>query len=423
MSTLPTANLFPSWKQEVNRRVADHLSRRNTAPESPDANFEMHLLPKGRAAQAAARVAARFANAPSYNQVLAEEARAAMRAAQAAHQAAEEAHAAVQMVLAGLEAAASAKPARDLEAVIERESMPIPDSEDPQSPVAPVDAIAIADGAEGAAKREIDRHIAEHYEMREPDLSARANGRSAAFAAGSVPIQQAEPLHANLIHFPREMVATRRLRPRRIEGPLAEFESAPQLSIFEVDPAAISTQPSAPVAEEPAAPTWMRPEWPAIELEMALPRQIADEPAQHEIPHSEIVDLAPVNKRLISIAVDGCLTVAAFAGVVAVAARIGALLHNLRAFEICAVLILLLVCAGYQTLCFYLARATLGMMYAGVGLCTVDGYRPTREQGLRRLLMLPLSVLPLGLGLAWSVFDEDRLTWHDRLSGTYLRER
>jgi hypothetical protein len=37
--------------------------------------------------------------------------------------------------------------------------------------------------------------------------------------------------------------------------------------------------------------------------------------------------------------------------------------------------------------------------------------------------MLPLSVLPLGLGLAWSVFDEDRLTWHDRLSGTYLRER
>jgi uncharacterized RDD family membrane protein YckC len=419
VSTLHTANLFPSWKQEVNRRVADHLSRRNASAESPDAEFETHLLPKGRAAQAAARVAARFANAPSYNQMLAEEARAAMRAAQAAHKAAEHAHAAVQMVLAGIEAAASTQPARDFEAVPARESMTTPDFENPQPPVAFHEARSAADCSESDATSEIDRHISEHYEAREQEISARA----AALAAGSIPIQHAEPLHANLIQFPREMVATRRLRPRRIEGPLAAFESVPQLSIFEVDPAAISTQPSAPVAEETAAPTWMRPEWPAIELERTPEQEIADEPVLHETPLSTVVDLAPVNKRLISIAVDGCLTIAAFAGVLALAARIGALLHNLRAFEICAAILLLLVCAGYQTLCFYHARATLGMMYAGVALCTVDGYRPTREQRLRRLLMLPLSVLPLGLGLAWSVFDEDRLTWHDRLSGTYLRER
>jgi hypothetical protein len=33
-----------------------------------------------------------------------------------------------------------------------------------------------------------------------------------------------------------------------------------------------------------------------------------------------------------------------------------------------------------------------------------------------------LSVLPLGLGVMWSIFDEDHLSWHDRLSGTYLRK-
>jgi hypothetical protein len=27
----------------------------------------------------------------------------------------------------------------------------------------------------------------------------------------------------------------------------------------------------------------------------------------------------------------------------------------------------------------------------------------------------------VGLGVAWSIFDEQRLSWHDRLSGTYLR--
>jgi uncharacterized RDD family membrane protein YckC len=34
---------------------------------------------------------------------------------------------------------------------------------------------------------------------------------------------------------------------------------------------------------------------------------------------------------------------------------------------------------------------------------------------------LILSLLPVGLGVAWAIFDEDHLTWHDRLSGTYLR--
>jgi hypothetical protein len=38
------------------------------------------------------------------------------------------------------------------------------------------------------------------------------------------------------------------------------------------------------------------------------------------------------------------------------------------------------------------------------------------------LSALILSVLPAGLGLAWSIFDEEHLSWHDRLSRTYLRK-
>ena len=34
-----------------------------------------------------------------------------------------------------------------------------------------------------------------------------------------------------------------------------------------------------------------------------------------------------------------------------------------------------------------------------------------------------LSLAPVGLGFAWSIFDEDHLTWHDRISQTYLRKR
>ena len=70
--------------------------------------------PDNRAAQAAARVAERFAHASSYNEALADEARAVVRAAKAASRAAEEAHAAAEYVLAGLEAVSGPQQAPSL---------------------------------------------------------------------------------------------------------------------------------------------------------------------------------------------------------------------------------------------------------------------------------------------------------------------
>ena len=61
------------------------------------------------------------------------------------------------------------------------------------------------------------------------------------------------------------------------------------------------------------------------------------------------------------------------------------------------------------------------MRYAGIGLCTFDDQRPTRAQRSGRLGALLLSLLPVGLGLAWAIFDEEHLSWHDRLSRTYPR--
>ena len=348
-------------------------------------------------------MAARYKNAPSYSQMLAEEARTAMRAAEAAQKAADDAHAAARMVLAGLETASG---------VSDPGLQPLPRRQ-PEFQLAPApvelhEPAAAYDGS--GAQPEVDPFA----EMRLEPLES---------AAQPADVELPQPVAANLIQFPREMVATRRMRPRRAEGPLASLESAPQLSIFEVDPAAVSSQPSAPAINDPAAPEWMRPEWPAVELDPRPQEALVEEPAAQLPPVSAVVGLASVNRRLLAIVVDSSLTIAAFAGIVSLAARSGVLLHSSRAFELGAAFILLLASAGYQTLFSSLTKATPGMWYAGIGLCTIDGYVPTREQRWRRLLALPLSVLPLGLGLAWSLFDEDRLTWHDRLSGTYLRLR
>jgi uncharacterized RDD family membrane protein YckC len=89
--------------------------------------------------------------------------------------------------------------------------------------------------------------------------------------------------------------------------------------------------------------------------------------------------------------------------------------------EIGSTIALLLLGAAYMTVFFTLASATPGMRYAGLALCTFDDQLPTKEQRYRRLLAMLVSVLPVGLGVVWSIFDEQRLSWHDRLSGTYLR--
>ena len=256
------------------------------------------------------------------------------------------------------------------------------------------------------------------------------------------PGESVQPIYANLIEFPREMIATRRVRPRRAEGPLAETESAPQLSIFEVDPAAISTQPAPATTDLPTPPEWMRTDWsdmtleplppsmnsaplpssmnfgalpanleaqpsamsfaaqlPALDLEAQPREQFVDELLEEpELEAAPAIELAPMSRRLLATFVDCTLIAAALVAVAVLAA------YNTSELPT-------------------LARATPGMRYAGIELNTFSGYTTSRGQRCGRLLALLLSVLPLGLGMVWALFDDGGLTWHDRLSKTYLRKR
>ncbi len=50
-----------------------------------------------------------------------------------------------------------------------------------------------------------------------------------------------------------------------------------------------------------------------------------------------------------------------------------------------------------------------------------DGADPVLwRQALARFLAAGLSWAALGLGFAWALWDRERLTWHDRVSGTVL---
>ena len=202
----------------------------------------------------------------------------------------------------------------------------------------------------------------------------------------------------NLIPFPREVVAPRKTRTQRAERAIATEGMERQLSIFEVDP-----------GPQRGATGWMEAQ-PAEEAEY---EQELAQPQLH---------LAPLGRRLTAFLADGALvTVASLAFALVAADNIGPM-PSAKVVGIGATAVLLLTGLLYQTIFLALDEATPGMRITGLSLCTFDGRIPTPAELRGRLGALLLSVIPLGLGLAWALIDDDRLCWHDRISRTYLRK-
>jgi uncharacterized RDD family membrane protein YckC len=428
------------WKQEVNQRLAAHKNRKNGGAAGPEPSAETVPEAGSRAAQAAARVAARYAQAPSYSQMLAEEARAAVRAAEAASQAALEAQAAAESVLAGLEAASVSRPVWEAEIARSAAREPAVIAVPPVffDPFFEQDKPAAAPQA-AAVRTAAPLEPREPVEIRwEPDMPVRpaepraARSPSQAQAAGDALedwrrpagasgepeiVEPALPIHANLIQFPRELIAPRKARPRMAEGPLASaLGPAAQLSIFEVDPGTISIEPApAESFPEPVAPDWTN-----IKLDAEPEPEQAPQAAAQPQPVSAF-HLAPVGFRLMAFLVDGALIASAFLVAAALAAANMQHPPAVKTIEIASFAALLAIGVVYQVLFFTLAETTPGMKYARISLCTFEDQQPTRAQLRRRLGALILSLLPVGLGILWAIFDEDHMSWHDRISRTYQR--
>jgi len=257
------------------------------------------------------------------------------------------------------------------------------------------------------------------------------------------------PLPANLLEFPRQLVASRKARPRLAEGPLREDpETGSQLRIFEVDPEQIATAP-APLEAEVfvEAPQWQSQPLDAGThthheeifdtsldfVQDAVPTAMTErapyDPAQSAIYTQPVLNAplhtAAIPRRLLSAAVDACCQLAAAIGFACLAAVVTgpSLLAMSRpllgALVGASVLALYVV---YHLLFFTFADATPGMRYAHLDFCTFTNENPTRAALRRRIWTTLVAALPLGLGLLWMLVDYDHAGWHDRMSKMYPRE-
>jgi uncharacterized RDD family membrane protein YckC len=398
----------PGWKTELTEKLAASRARRSgrggSQPRLPLDHASADSGGEPVRANVAAAVAARYAARPSYREVLEREAEEAALAAERALIEAQAAQEAVRLRMEDARAAeAAAAEAREVEQRLLAE--------------------------QERAERE---NIEVRYEMDERtrrQMQAYETRRSTRVPPPSHPapphqplisdpleeetVAPAVPLTANLIEFPRELIAARKVRPRLAEGPLRDAEpQAGQLRIFEVEPEAVDQRPGMSAAV-------VGLDWSSIRLDTPAPERPRQ--AMQALLDEAPIRPAALEDRIMAALVDAALSFAGFLVFVFVFSSCTAHPPAGRTAMAAAFVALLATFVAYQWLFFRFGESTPGMMYAGIALCTLDDDNPTRASMQRRVGALLLSALPLGLGLLWAVFDEDHLGWHDRISGTYQR--
>ncbi|MBS1815177.1 MAG: RDD family protein [Acidobacteria bacterium] len=445
----------PTLKREIAERLATH--RRRKGASGPRTSLSADSTP---ANPIAAAVAARFSNEVSYQEFLKAEAESQRRQAEAAAEIARrnaEAIAQAQRELmedlaewnARIAAANAANPyyaadENEIQPAIHPMLVEMPAAQceaEPSAAVPITQEISAQEDASDArtpeASARIDSAISRFEEavsastLSEPtalivepehtvspkltvpspkEEALRSIREALAAAAPPVPTT---PIPANLIEFPRQLVATRKARPRLAEGPLRE-ETSPertQLRIFEVEPDQVSSEPVS---------TSALPEWSSIRLDAnSEPHAPAHVDAQASFTFEP--QTAPLEQRVMAAMVDGCAMAAAFLLFIGGVLWTAPVAPTGIPAAAAAAIVLLALFVAYHLFFFTFSDATPGMRYARIAFCTFGDDYPTRRAMRFRILAMLLSAAPMGMGLLWACMDENKLGWHDRISRMYPR--
>jgi uncharacterized RDD family membrane protein YckC len=132
--------------------------------------------------------------------------------------------------------------------------------------------------------------------------------------------------------------------------------------------------------------------------------------------------VAPLPTRLAAALIDAAIVIAAAGVFMSVAQLVSPGLPRNR-MSIAVVLATPgILWALYQYVLLVYGGGTAGMRVVRLEVRTFAGERCPQPRRRWRALAMMLSFMPLGLGLAWALADEDVLCWHDRITRTYLAQ-
>lgn len=160
------------------------------------------------------------------------------------------------------------------------------------------------------------------------------------------------------------------------------------------------------------------PESSAMEIVVGLPESAMT--AKEEEPQRMF--LAPVGRRFLAGLADALVLVAGAVLFGVIFWRSGGhLSRNPISFAVLGVVGIIFIFA-YFALYTALTSTTPGLLWMGCDIRNLQGVCPTPRESLWRAFGVLVSLSALMLGFVWAWVDSDSLTWHDRMSGTFITE-
>ncbi|MGB8473527.1 MAG: RDD family protein [Candidatus Acidiferrum sp.] len=136
--------------------------------------------------------------------------------------------------------------------------------------------------------------------------------------------------------------------------------------------------------------------------------------------HDCMYPVASMEERRIAGLIDaGCLLFA-YGGFLALFGSLGGQFTFSKLSAAVCVATFVIVYLQYFALFTVFGGTTPGMMLRGLQVVGFSGEPPEPRQMLWRSAGYMLSASSFFMGFLWAMWDEDALTWHDRLSRTYL---
>ena len=148
--------------------------------------------------------------------------------------------------------------------------------------------------------------------------------------------------------------------------------------------------------------------------ENAAPETLREDPAPQLYPVASL----PERRRAGSI--DAACLLFAYGGFLALFGSLGGQFTLSKLSAVVCVSTFAFVYIQYFCLFTIFGGTTPGMMIRGLQVASFSGEAPTARQLSWRAAGYLISAGTFFLGFLWAMWDEDALTWHDRISRTYL---
>ncbi len=215
------------------------------------------------------------------------------------------------------------------------------------------------------------------------------------------------------------------LLPAAIEEPATEALAAAENTSELLSPDALETPETEVDNRRAALRTASRPQPGTVpeRMEISVPQPVFDFSAasqENEQPQDDSLPVADLRERRRAALLDATLLAFSIAGFIFAFHLAGGEFSYSRVGTAVGVAAAFLIYAQYILLFTLVGGATPGMVLRGLRVVCFDGRPPATVELAWRAFGYLLSAAAGMIGFLWSAWDEHGLSWHDRISQTYI---